>query len=195
MITKYKIYSGPIIEPVSVLEARNHLRIVVDEDDELIASLIQAAREQCEAEARRSFTTRTYEAILDDWPSKRFIKLPQPPLVSVTSVSYIDYLNVTGVMSASEYFLDTYSEPGRLCLTDSGEWPSITLRPFAGIIIRYVAGYGDPLQVPEVYKRAMLLMIGHLYENRETVIVQQGVAAIQIPQTVKMLLMTDRGNF
>lgn len=68
--------------------------------------------------------------------------------------------------------VDAASEPGRVWLNYGKTWPTVSLRPGPAITVRYVAGYGAAVDVPMQYKQAMLLMIGHFYENREEIVIQ-----------------------
>lgn len=193
---RVKITTQPSIEPVTSTEAKLHCRIDASTEDSLIAFWIETARLQAEDISRRSFITRTYTAFLDAWPSDIF-ELPYPPLLAVTSIKYYDDAGGAAVtFSSSNYQVDTHSEPGRVALKSAADWPSVTLRDINGVEIIYTAGYGSAAtDVPDRYKAAMLLLIAHYYENRESVIVGQGVSVSQLPQGVYDLLMMDRGGW
>ena len=90
------------------------------------------------------------------------------------------------------YFVDTKSEPGRIVLNSGNSWPSTTLRPANGVCITFIAGYGDAAtDVPKKIKQAMLLLIGHYYENREAVL-STGMNAVTVPLAVDSLLWQNR---
>lgn len=190
-----KLVTAPGAEPVTLAEAKAHLRVDVVDDDATITGLIAAAREQGELVARRAFVTQTWELSLTCWPARSYIELPRPPLVSVTSISYVDSAGVTQTMSPGDYVVDAASEPGRVWLGYNKSWPSAALRPGASISVRYVAGYGAAVAVPARYKQAVLLLIGHFYENREEVIVQAGAMPSRLPFAAEALLLTDRGAY
>ena len=117
---------------------------------------------------------------------------PRAPLQSLTSITYTDDAGATGTVAAANYVVDADSEPGRLALAAGGSWPGITLRAIAGVKLRFVAGYGDdPEDVPQGYKQAMLLLVGHWYENREAVI-STGAIPKGLSLAVDALLMVDR---
>lgn len=179
----------PTEEPVSLDEAKLHLRVDGTAEDDYIAGLISAARIACEIEARRAFVARTLDLYLECWPG-RSLKLPQPPLVSVTSITYTDENGNSATVSASDYVVYAGVEPGLIILKPTASWPSVNLMPGPSIVVRYVAGYGTAAAVPAVYKQAMLLTIGHMYENREAVVV--GTIATQLPDAVSQLLSLDR---
>lgn len=190
---RIKITTAPATEPVTATEAKLHCRVDHSTEDAVFTRLIEVARLQCEAISKRSFITRTYTAYLDCWPGG-LIELPYPPLLGITSIKYYDNAGGAAVtINASNYVVDAISEPGRVALKTGVNWPSVTLREINGVEIIYTAGYGaDAADVPDQYKQAMLLLIGHLYENRESVVVQQGVSLVQVPQAVEWLLLTDR---
>lgn len=190
-----RVTTQPAVEPLTVSEVKTHLKIDVSAEDTLLAGYLTAARMQCELEARRAFVTQTLQLKLEAWPWGEEICLPRPPLQSVTSVVYVDSDGNSHTVSAADYIVDTASEPGRLILAYGLGWPGATLQPGPAITITYVAGYGAAADVPATYKQAILLAVGHFYENREQIIVQAGVTVAQLPWGVSALLMTDRGNF
>lgn len=190
-----KLVTAPTEEPVSRVEAKAHLRVDITDDDAYIDGLIVGARIAAEQIARRSFVTQTFDFSMSEWPSEISFALPRPPLVNVTSITYVDSAGVTQTMSAGDYVVDSDSEPGRIWLNYGKTWPTSALRPGPAIKVRYQAGYGAAVDVPMQYKQAILLMVGHFYENREEIVVQSGVAAVQMPMAAESLLTMDRGWF
>jgi uncharacterized phiE125 gp8 family phage protein len=179
----------PTEEPVSLDEAKLHLRVDGTEEDDYIAGRIVAGRIVCELAARRAFVSRTLELRLTCWPGAR-LHLPTPPLVSVESISYTDDAGNAGTVPSSDYVVYAGVEPGLIVLKPNKAWPSVSLMPGPSLVVRYVAGYGAADQVPVNYKQAVLLTVGHLYENREAVVV--GTIATQLPQSIDALLGGDR---
>lgn len=159
-------------------------------EDNLITDLITAAREYCEVFQRRAYLTQTWELWLDEFPGVDYIQLSRPPLASVTSIEYYNTSDVKATMSASDYFVDTWSTPGCVSLNYGKSWPSTTLRPKNGVCVTYVAGETSAASVSKKVKQAMLLLIGHWYENRETVNI--GNLTTKLDFTVESLLWQDR---
>ena len=186
--------TAPTSEPVSLSEAKAHLRVDGATDDGYIDALITVAREWVEAPGlNRSLITQTWYLVLDAWPIGNTITFPRPPLVSVTSVTYIDDAGVTRTLAASNYIVDTKSEPGRLVLTSAASWPTESLRAAAAITVEFVAGYGAAAPVPTSIKQAMLLLIGHWYENREVFVESRFAASLtEAPYVVDALLSPHR---
>lgn len=178
----------PASEPVSLDEAKLHLRMDGDDEDDFIAGLLAAAREYFEETTRRSLISQTWRLSLGEWPDE--IELPKPPLQSVTSITYKDDSGAQTTLNSSVYLVDTDSEPGRIVLASGQSWPSGTLYPVNPIQVTYVAGYGDEgAAVPERMKQAIKLLLGHWYENREDTI----TATIKnIPMGVESLIFLNR---
>lgn len=161
----YKIITPVLTEPVSLTEVRQHLRLPEDNtEDDLLHSLISAARTFCEDFTRRAFAEQTLELLLDRFPASGVVDLPCPPLRSVSSIKYRNSEGVESVVSSGDYLVDADREPGQVMPKFGFTWPDFTPYPSMPIRIRFVAGYAD-LQV--TLRQAMLLLIGHWYETRE----------------------------
>jgi uncharacterized phiE125 gp8 family phage protein len=170
MSNEYQVrtITGPAGEPVSLAECKTDLRVDHDADNELITSLIKAATSEAEQLARRAFIQRTLELSLAGWPPDNLIRLPMPPLVSVTSVVYYDEYNASATMPNSDYIVVTDTEPGIVTLARDKVWPAPTLRTVAPIRVRYVAGYGAAAaSVPDRYKALIRSLVAVRYENRD----------------------------
>ena len=162
-----KIVTAPAVEPVTLAEAKLHLRVDGTDQDTLIAGLIQAAREHLETVILgRALVTQTLEYVVSRFPCWE-MPLPRPPLQSVTTVKYTDSLNAEHTLSNTLYCLNIDRSPGLLTPAYGKSWPTATLAPTGAIRIRYVAGYGLAAAVPQAFKQAILLLVGHLYANRE----------------------------
>lgn len=180
----------PVEEPLTLEEAKAQCRVDTQDDDTLLTSLIIAAREWCERIDWRAYVTQTLQLWLDEWPSNGVLRVPKPPLQSVTSVVYYNAGDVAATWAASNYIVDTIEQPGRIVLRSGAAWPSTTLRAANGICVTYVAGYGLAVDVPQRIKQALLLLVGHWYENREDS--TTGAVNRTIDNGVRALLGVDR---
>jgi len=178
----WKVITPPT-EPVTLADARLHLRVTDTAEDTLISALITAAREYCEHYLQRAVGAQTLELALDEFPEGA-IELPMGPVASITSIKYIDENQAEQTLSGSAYTLDDYSEKSWAIPAYDTEWPE-TLEAANVVKVRYVAG-----STPSAVIAAMKLIIGHLYENREQSIV--GVSITELPLGVKALLDTKR---
>lgn len=177
----------PTQEPFTLDEAKLHLRVDITDDDYLIQGLIAAARKAAERITRHALLLQTWDLYLDEFPMTDRIVLAWPPLQSVTHIKYTTSAAVESTFAAASYQVDTYSTPARIVLKDGYSWPSDTLQVINGVVVRFVAGFGGPEDVPDDIRQAMLLMIAHWYENREAV-ATSGAVPKEIPFGVDALL-------
>jgi len=169
------LITGPTVEPVTLAEAKAHLRIDHSEEDSLIEALITAAREHIDGKAGwlgRALVEQTWELSLTRFPDDA-IRLPLPPLVEVTSVTYVDTAGATQPRSAALYQVLRH-DPALIVPAYGQAWPSTREMPEA-VKVRFRAGYepgsGSPTDyaenVPRPIKQAILLLVAHWYGNRE----------------------------
>lgn len=160
MITSLTQTVAPTREPVTLEEAREHLNIRHSEDDAQIRRMIKSARLQVESFTDRQLVTATYEYRLRSFPSE--IIVPRPPLQSVSKIEYVDESEVTQTLSSSVYSVDTYATRGRIREAINQSWPT-TADVYNAVVVTFVAGYGDPSDVPDDLIDALLILLGHLY--------------------------------
>jgi len=174
------------MEPISVEDARLHLRATESVEDAYIADLITAARQTVERRCSRSFYDRTLELVLDRFPSCDEIRLLFGPVSSVPSITYLDADGVSQTFAAASYVLDSTSVHPRVVLADGESWPETQAHPNA-VTIRYVAGYGtDSVDIPADLRHAVRFLVGHWYANREAVVV--GTISSQVAETLESLI-------
>lgn len=151
-------------EPLTLAEAKAHLRVDFAEDDALITALISAAREHAENYICAPIRCRTEQQQTMGFPVGCY---HLPHLSAVVGITY-----------GAETFTDFVV----LGDTVTGNWPCTS----EVVTIEYTAGFETVSDVPAVIKQALLLTIGHLYENREAVIV--GTTAVEVPMGTLALL-------
>lgn len=186
--------TAPTAEPITLGEAKSHLRLTSTDtaEDDLISSLIVAAREHVETYTNRALLTQTWYWKADGFPCGGApIVLPRPPLVSITSISYVDQNGATQTWAAGSTGYQLVKPAGpkaqyaRIAPSYGVWYPTTRCQPEA-VTVEYVCGYGDETNVPESIKHAMKLLIGHWYENREAV--DMAAAAAEVPIAVAALL-------
>ena len=185
-----KLVTPPEVEPVTLDEAKAHLRLDTDADDAYVSALITAARERIELFLRRALITQTFEYTLDGFPaspsliySTSVIDLPRPPLQSVESIKFIDTGGNVRTLPSESYVVDASSdEIGRVALAWTQYWP-ITRCSINSVVIRFVAGYGDaPEDIPQAIRQGILIEISNLYEDREDVVVGQNISMLSLSE-------------
>ncbi len=161
----------PVTEPVTLEEAKLHLRIDGNEEDSLISVLITVARQKSEEYTRRAFITQTWELALDSASGK--VYLPKPPIQTINEVTLDGE-----IVSTENYVL----------IGQNAFYSKIPLRAVNpdGLVIRYISGYGsNATDIPQAIRQAILMLITHLYEHR-------GDEKVEIPTTIKALLQPYR---
>jgi uncharacterized phiE125 gp8 family phage protein len=106
--------------------------------------------------------------------------------VSVTWVKWTDDEGVERTMSPDYYEVDTISEPGLVEVMPGARWPDSNMA-IRGVSVRFVCGYGSPEDVPPAIRQAARFLVGHFYENRESVVVGSYNPS-HVPDTVRALL-------
>jgi len=194
----YKIITKATVEPVTLVEARKHLRIEPfgspseHPDDDQVEMLITSAREWCEQYTGMALAAQTIDVAYDDFPENEIV-LPLSPTISITSVKYADTDNVEQTVSSSVYGLDDFSKPNFVVLTPDSVWPE-TNGGANNVKIRTVVG-NAPADVPFAVKSAILLIVGNLYENRQEDQLATGRASFNsLPMGVFNLLQPYRIN-
>ena len=178
----------PTLEPVSLDESKQHLRIDLDDtdSDDYVTGLITVSRIDVESILWRKLITQTWYAYLDDWPVGDYIELPFGKLQSVTAIKYTNVSAVEATWTSSEYIVGTDYLKGRVTLADGYNWPNVVLYASNPIEVESVCGYGATrASVPGPIKHAMKIMMAELFENREPSIVGTTYAKID---TVNNLL-------
>jgi len=158
----------PATEPITLDQAKLHLRVDHADEDALISALIITARMACEDRLQRTLITTGWTWALDAFPPGGGLLVPpMPPLVSLDAIHYVDPDGATQPMDwASLALIDLISEPARIAPA-SGSWPATAARINA-VTITYTAGYGPAAaDVPAPIKSWLLLAIGDMFANRE----------------------------
>jgi len=180
------LVTAPAIEPLTIAEARDHLRIDNDDSNAIIRNLIRAARSYAETYQHRALIQQTWDITYSAFGD---LEIPKAPISSVTSVKYYDVDGVQQTLASSVYKVAS-ADPSYITLDEDQEWPSVQpiIEP---ITVRIVAGYGTTAEdVPQMVRQAMLMLIAHWYENREASII--GVSAMRAPIGVDALLQGER---
>ena len=185
----HKVTTAPTLEPVTVEDCRKHLGIGQAGDvsrDEIIALRIKTARLWCESYTQSYFMRQTITAYDDCFSSccgNAYLDL-RSPLVSVTSVKYIDSTGADINLSNSQYFVDTVSN--RITPIYNGSWPVARQQPNS-IRIEYLVGAAMVAEVDERIKEAIKFIVLQ-WERFQNVSAQDAVYPPDFPNVAKNLL-------
>lgn len=175
------VHVAPTQEPITLQNARDHCKVDGADDDALLRGYIVAARSYVETATDRTLPLTTYRLTLASFCDE--IKLPKPPLVSVTSITYVDANGTTQTLSTDVYYVDTTTLQGRIVLKPGQSWPVLGDAVYP-VTITFVAGYSNET-MPETAKHAIRLLVSHFYCNRDAV---SGVSKSPVPMAVDSLL-------
>jgi uncharacterized phiE125 gp8 family phage protein len=190
----------PPIEPVTIADIHTQARMPLygsplgnPEDSWIESIVLPAARQWVEAYLRRTLVQRTWRENFDQFPA--VIELLMPPIVSVTSIQYIDEFGAQQTLAADQYRVDVDAEPGRIMPAFGvDQWPPTALVSNA-VTVTYKAGYpttGSPPNyvqaIPARFKQAILLIVSDLIANREKLSMMQ----LYDNATADALLYSDR---
>jgi uncharacterized phiE125 gp8 family phage protein len=161
--------AGPVVEPVSLADAKAHCRVDTDADNSLIVGYITTAREWVEDYIDRALVTQQLVMKLDAFPPE--IELPRPPMVASGTATAVSVTYVTGdtgstaTLATGSYRVDRDATPGVIRNLNGQTWPTHLLDQNS-VTVTWWAGYGDPQNVPQRVKSAILMCVHELYEKR-----------------------------
>ncbi len=185
--------TAPTVEPVTLAEAKAHLRVDTATDDSYIATLITAAREWVEEYLDRALVHQQYVMRLDSFPYE--FELPRPPMATsgtatAVVVTYTLGDDSTATLSSTQYRVDRNATPGVVRQLRAGTWPG-NLDDQNAVTVTWWAGYGaSGTSVPAAIRHAILMLVGFWYDNRSTVLV--GSISKQLEFAVESLLSSQK---
>lgn len=177
--------SPPAIEPLTLAEAKAHLRVGHAGEDALIGTLIVAARWQVEAATGLRLIEQGWSVLADNWPGAGTFELPVAPLIAVGELNVYGEDDIAAAIDPAHYVVDRYSRPPRLVLRPDRVW----VRPGRianGIEITLTAGFGSAAgDVPVPLREAMLKLVAHWFafrgDEQENRSVPASVSALLAP--------------
>lgn len=179
----WTVTTPPAGEPIDLADAKDHLRVDGDEDDSYISALITAARQHVEVGCHLAIMPQEWSLILPAFPAG-YLPLSGGPYRAIDSVEYI---NPQGDTQALTDYQVVLAPPARIA--PNGSWPVVANRLDA-VTVRAQTGYENVAAVPAPIKQAILLLVGHWYENREASVI--GTTVAELPMAVESLLFPYR---
>jgi uncharacterized phiE125 gp8 family phage protein len=183
------LLSGPAIEPISLAEAKEFLRVEHAADDDVIAALIAGARVHVEAQTRRALITQSWRLVRDRWPDDGRIAVLPVPLRALAAARVYKLDGTTQALDTAGFVADLAAAPAVLAFA-SGAMPAPG-RALAGIELDIEVGYGDTAaEVPEDLRQAIRVLVAHWCENRGVIAAEGGAALL--PQSAAALIAPYR---
>ena len=155
----------PLVEPISLAEAKAHLRVTHADDDAYISTLIKTARGCVEAQTGLGLIAQAWSVFLD-CPVSGVIRLPLSPVLDVTDIKTYGDDDISATIDPAHYYEDRTSRPSRIVLRGSRTWANPG-RIANGIEIILSVGFGaQAASVPEPLREAVLQLVGYWYATR-----------------------------
>lgn len=164
-----RLVTAPSELPVTLSEAKRHLRVMHDDEDLLIESLISAATSHIDGingVMGRCIISQEWAVSFDRLQGD--VVLPFPD-VTAAAVSYIDAAGDTQTVPSADYRVYLASGRSVLGLVSGARWPQAITGSREAFTVTFTAGFGSAIDVPWSIKAAILMLIGQWYEHRETV--------------------------
>lgn len=172
-----KLLTPPSVEPVSLAEVKQHLRLMPDQtdDDLYLVGQMAAARRLIERRLGISLVATEYRA---KWDAGAVV-LPLVAPVLVTE-DYPLSITVGGVaLAESDYELDDDASELELDTPASDE-----------VVVTYWSGVEPGQPIAPQLRAAILIYVAHLYANREAV-TTDGSQPGEIPMSFETLLASE----
>lgn len=175
-----EVTSGPLVEPLSTAEAKEHLRVDLSDEDALIDAAIIAARAHAEAFMHRKLITQTVKITRTGFQGAVF-PLPVAPIQSITSIQYKSPTDGSLITwDAANYQLVKSILPIAIAPAYGKTWPT-PQADYDSVVVTVVAGYGDTASsIPGDIIAAIKLLTGHFYENRQNELAGNMVSKITL---------------
>lgn len=187
-----KLVTPPIGEPISLAEAKEHLRVDGSDEDSLITMCIQSARERIEKDIRRSMMRQQWMTFISNFSAGTPVELPKGPLIGDGEFT-MGYRKTDGDWELWETF-DTqpHREPPLLWIEGSPADIAAPRNPLDAVWrATYWTGYSDdPKDVPGPLRHAILFLTAHLFEQREIAVA--GSEVKEVPKSLDWLLNSYR---
>jgi uncharacterized phiE125 gp8 family phage protein len=168
-MVSFKLIVQPVLEPVSLDEAKAWLKLDSADDDSVVTRLIASARQMVERTTRRALLTQTWRLNYSQAALQPTLVLPMAPASQIVSAFLQSVSGVPVPLELTGVWLDAGSEPPRLIFPNPLP-ASLSLACASGstsVSFDIVFGYGDqPSMVPEALKQAVLVFVAQAYEQR-----------------------------
>ncbi len=168
------LLSGPAVEPVTLADAKAHLRLDSSDEDVVVGAMIGAARVAVETDIRQVLIAQQWRVADTAWPADRRIALPVLPLIGVDAVRALDAAGAATAVPAGDYEVD--AEAGSLTIKADAAALAPSLSA-GGYEVDFTAGFGAAsTDVPAALRQAVLMLVTHWFEHRSAVVSGDGLA-------------------
>ena len=176
---------APTEQAVTLGEVYTQLRITENDEDDYLEGLIDVATTVLQAKAWWQFLTATYTLKFTQFCTE--MRLPRPPLKTVTGITYVDANGDSQTVTSSIYDVITYQTPGLIRLAYQQNWPSDLRGHPDDITVTFTCGEAAS-DVPDRTKQAIKLFVAHMYTERTPVVIGRSLNSVEVPMGIMFLL-------
>lgn len=191
-MAKLTLVTGPATTVITADDLKTHSRISFPDEDDYLRQLLDIAETAAEDNTWRRLLTQTWDQKFDRFANP--LTLRNPPVQSITSVTYVDTAGVTQTLSTDIYEQGEDHEIGTVRLKSDQQWPTVQSHQDV-VTVRFVAGYGDDTEdVPVKIRHAIRLHATHHWRNREGQPMPRAWKDLLSPYSVRRFF-TDKSEF
>ena len=181
-MAKRELVTAPSGDVVNIATLAAHLRIDARDEDDVLHDLLTEAVTAVEDYTRRVLLTQTWDQCYDDFDDP--LVLAVQPVASITSVTYLDSNGASQTLATSVYELGSENGTPVVRRKYDQDWP-VTRDHKDVVIVRYVAGYGDPADVPDSLTKAVRIHAAWNHRHREGEPIPDGFYHLLSPYKVR----------
>jgi len=162
----FQLVTGPTAEPLSLTQAKTHVREPATAQDALLTDLIVAARRACETRTQNQVLAATWKLVLDSFPGPgvmgvsyvpwgrtyglpgNAIVLAKAPVLSIDAITYLDMQGVTQTLTAgqsNDYVAELSGAPARITPPFGKVWPPNVMPQVGAVTVQFKAGHAAKL--------------------------------------------------
>lgn len=198
---RLRLVTAPTVEPLTAVEARARAGISDDVAEATVNAWVKASRQGFDGKdglLGRALVQQTWELSLEDFlsvdcqppfPRPWFwtgpsatsrLKMPLPPLISVTSVKFLDVDSAEQTLATDQYRVIP-GDPGFVVAAAGLSWPAVRRGEPDAVKITFICGYGgDGSAVPEPIREAIArgLMLANSSTSRDPLLAREVVEGV-----------------
>jgi uncharacterized phiE125 gp8 family phage protein len=175
--------------PVTLAEAKAHLKIEHADEDALLTDLIARATDTLDGPRgalARCLVTQTWRVACAG-PIHGRVALPMAPVLEITAARHWTAASAEVALDPNEFWLMGDADGAWIEPAMGTPWPALGPRADA-ISFDVTAGFGGAADVPPGIRHAILLLVGHWHRNREAA----GAPIVALPLGVDHLVALHR---
>lgn len=181
-MAKRELYTAPSGNVVNIATLAAHLRIDARDEDDVLSDLLSDAVAAVQDYTRRVLLTQTWDQYYDDFADPLILAVQ--PVESVTLITYTDSNGSSQTLATSVYELGSEDGAPVVRRKHNEDWP-VTRDHKDVVKVRYVAGYGDPADVPESLAKAVRVHAAWNHRHREGEALPDGFYHLLAPYKVR----------